>query len=196
LTALATACLAPEGVAFVAIVNHEGNTALHVAFKMCEQSVARTMAENLAPHLNDAMRALLTDVLRLAAVAMPEAVLPLLRDIELTVLFGQSTLRILHHRAEVIGLATSTLPSDDPNDVATFESEGVAGLKPADGLDLIAPWKDLLPSSDARATYTLVCFKALKLADLAGDRRSMIGGGAFHAIVANCDVSVFESKLL
>jgi hypothetical protein len=41
---------------------------------------------------------------------MPETVLPLLNGIEATVLVEHMTVRILYHRAEVIGLATSTLP--------------------------------------------------------------------------------------
>jgi WD40 repeat protein len=189
--AVAAACLATEGAIFIPIANNEGKTALHLAFERREQPLVRVLADNFTPHLNDTMAALLTGVLRTAALAMPEAVLPLLRDIEATVLVEQAIVRTMHHRVELIGLTTSALPSVDIKDLETFESE--PSLDPS--LDL-TPWKGLLPSTDKRATYTPVCFKTLMLAELAGDPRGMSDGSAFHTIVANCDASVFESKLL
>jgi hypothetical protein len=153
--------------------------------------------ESLTPDLTDATAALLTDALRTAAVAMPEAVLSLLHAIEATVLVEHATVRTMHHRTEVIGRAESTLTSIDVEfkDPEPFESEGAAGLEPAAGLDL-TPWHGIFPSADKDATYTLMIFKTLMLPGLAGDPEETSGGGAFRAIVTNCDPSVFESKML
>jgi WD40 repeat protein len=197
-TALAAACLAPEGAVFVPIANAEGKTALHVALERREQSMARMLAEHLTPQLNDTTAALLTDVLAAAAVTMPEVVLLLLNEIQATVLIEHATVRTLYHRAEVIGLATSTLPAiADPNVTIldTFESEQMGELGSAGGFAL-GQWNKTFPSTDKDATYALVSFQTLMLADLGGDPGDANGGSAFHAIVANCDASVFESPLL
>jgi WD40 repeat protein len=196
-TALAEACLAPEAAVFVPIANAEGMTALHVALERREQQLARTLAESLTPDLTDATAALLTDALRTAALTIPEAVLPLLHAIEATVLVEHTTVRTLHHRAEVIGLAEpALLPLDQElKDPEPFESEEAGGLGSAAGLDL-APWNQIFPSSDKDATHTLVALKTLMLAGLAGDPGETSGGGAFRAIVTNCDASVFDSTVL
>jgi hypothetical protein len=196
--ALAAACLAPKGAVFVPIANAEGKTALHVALERREQSLAHMLAENLTPQLNDTMAALLTDVVAVAAVTMPETVLPLLNGIEATVLVEHMTVRILYHRAEVIGLATSTLPVVADSDVVlldTFESEQMGGLGSAGGLAL-AQWNETFPSKHKDATYALVSFQTLMLADLCGNPADTGSGNAFHAIVTNCDASVFDSRLL
>jgi hypothetical protein len=196
--ALAAVCLAPEGAVFVPIANSEGKTALHVAFERREPSVARVIAESLTPHLNDVMAALLTGALRAAALTMPEAVLPLLNAIEATVLVEHAATRTLHRRTEVIGLAEPALIPLDPGrkDLELFESERAgAGLGSAAGLDL-APWNKIFPSADKHAMHTLVAFKTIMLAGLAADPADTGGASAFHLVVANCDASVFESKLL
>jgi WD40 repeat protein len=200
---LAAACFAPASATFVPIANHEGKTALHVALERREQSVVRTMAENLTPHLNDTTAALVTDALATAALTMPEVVLPVLNAIEPTVLVEQATMRTLYYRMEVIGLNAATLILiDDPDlakDAHTFESERVidADLGSAADRDL-TPWSNTIPSADINATYTLISFKALMLSGLAGEPAGNASGGssAFHAIVDNCDASVFDSKLL
>jgi WD40 repeat protein len=193
--ALAVACLAPEAAVFVPIANHEGKTALQTAFEQREPSVARLLAESLTPHLNDAMSVLLTSALAAAALTMPEVVLALLNAIEPMVLVKHVTMRTRHHRTEVIGLAAPALTAIGPGakDPDTFESEREGtDLGSATSLDL-APWNEKFPSTDQNATHTLVAFKALLLADFAGDPADII---AFHTIVANCDASVFESKVL
>jgi hypothetical protein len=153
--------------------------------------------ESLTLDLTDATAALLTDAVRTAAVTMPEAVLSLLHAIETPVLVEHATVRTMHHRTEVIGWAKPTLtPIDlELKDPEPFESEGAAGLESAAGLDL-APWRGAFPSADKNATHTLITFKTLMLPGLAGDPRETSGGGAFRAIVTNCDPSVFESKIL
>jgi WD40 repeat protein len=197
-TALAAACLGTEAALFVPIANAEGQTALHVALERREQPLAQVLVESLTPYLIDATAALLTDTLRTAALTMPEAVLSLLHAIEAAVMVEYETVRTLHHRAEVIGLSEPTLTPLDPElkDPEPFESEGADGLRSAAGLDL-APWNKTFPSVDKDATHTLVALKTLMLAGLAGDpTRDTSSGGAFHAIVTNCNASVFESKLL
>jgi hypothetical protein len=196
--ALATVCLGPEAAVFIPIANNEGHTALHIAVERREQSLARVLTENLTPHLTDATAAMLTDALTKAALMMPEAVLSLLNDIEAMVLVEQGTVRTLYHRAEVIGFDTATPPAVDPDrkdDSETFESEQAGVLESVGGFDLTV-WSSVLPSTDKQAMPTLVRFKTLMLPGLAGDPRDMSGGSAFHAIVANCDALVFESKLL
>jgi WD40 repeat protein len=195
--ALAAACLAPARAVFVPIANTEGKTALHVAVERREQSLARVLAENLTPDLTDATAAFLTDALTKAALTMPEAVFSLLSDIEAMVLVEHTTVRTLYHRAEVIGLDVAALPmvEMDLTDADTFESEGAGGLGYIGGFDLAA-WSGTLPSAEVQALNTPVCFKTLMLPGLAGDPRDVIGGSAFHAIVANCDASVFESRIL
>jgi hypothetical protein len=128
---------------------------------------------------------------------MPEAVLPLLLQIEATVLVEHATARTLHHRTEVIGFAAPRMTPLDPErkDPEPFESEGVEGLGSAAGLDL-APWNEFFPSADKDASHTLVAFKMLMLPGLAAEPGATSGGGAFLAIVTNCNASVFESKLL
>jgi hypothetical protein len=103
----------------------------------------------------------------------------------------------LHYRTEVIGLAEAALAPLDPErkDPQPFESEGADGLGSAAGLDL-APWNEFFPSADKDATHALVVFKTLMLAGLADDPANTSGGSAFHAIVTNCNASVFESELL
>jgi WD40 repeat protein len=195
---LVAACLASESAVFVPIANNQGKTALQVAFERREPLLARALAESLTPDLSDAMAALLTRALRAAALTMPEAVLPLLNAIEAMVLVEQATARTLHHRAEVIGLAVAAMvPIDsDADDSETFDPEHAeSGLGSAAGLDL-TPWNATFPSADQHATHTMVSFKALMLADLAGDPTDTDGVSAFHAIAANCDASVFDSKLL
>ena len=49
-----------------------------------------------------------------------------------------------------------------------FETEGADGLGSAGGLDL-APWNEIFPSVNKDAAYTLVAFKTVMLADIAGD---------------------------
>jgi hypothetical protein len=194
--ALAEACLAPEAL-FVPIANADGKTALHVALERREQPLARVLAESLMLDLTDATAALVTDALRTAALTTPEAVLPLLHAIEATVLVAQTTVRTLHHRTEVIGLAEPMLtPLDlERKDLELFDSERADGLESATGLDL-APWNNTFPSANKHATHTLVAFKTLMLPGLGGNPEDTLGGGAFRTIVANCDTSVFESKLL
>jgi hypothetical protein len=108
-------------------------------------------------------------------------------------------MRTLHHRTEVIGLTQATLTQihTDPErkDPDSFESEGAHGLGSAAGLDF-APWNKTLPSANKDATHTLVAFKTIMLPGLASDSGDTSGGGAFHAIVANCDAVVFESPLM
>jgi hypothetical protein len=168
-----------------------------VALERREQPLVRIVAECLTQDLTDTTAALLTDALQTAAVTMPETVLSLLHTIEATVLVEQATVRTLHHRTEVIGWAAPTLtPIDlELKNPEPFESEGAAGLESAVGLDL-APWRGAFPSGDKDATHTLMTFKTLMLPGLAGDPGDMSGGGAFHAIVTNCEAVVFESKLL
>jgi hypothetical protein len=103
----------------------------------------------------------------------------------------------MHHRTEVIGRAKPMLTPIDVElkDPEPFESEGAAGLESAAGLDF-APWRGAFPSADKDATHTLITFKTLMLAGLAGDPGETSGGGTFRAIVTNCDPSVFESKIL
>jgi hypothetical protein len=171
-TALAAACLAPEGSVFVPIANVEGKTALHVAFERREQPLARAMAESLTPHLNDDTAALLTSALAATAMSMPEAVLPLLNAIEATVLVEHATARTLYHRPEVIGLdcvATTVTVGSDLKNPDTFESERAGpGFVSSTGLDLAA-WTETFSSTDKHSTYTLVSFKTLMLVDLGGD---------------------------
>jgi hypothetical protein len=195
---IAEACLGSEAALFVPIANSDGKTALHMALERREQPIARVLVESLTPHLTDATAALLTNALRTAALTMPEAVLPILHAIEATVLVEHATIRTLHHRTEVIGLAERAPTPIDPErkDPEPFESEGAGtGLGSAAGFDL-APWNDIFPSVDEDATHTLVAFKTLMLAGLAGDPGDTNGGGAFHAIVAHCNASVFESNVL
>jgi WD40 repeat protein len=196
-TAIAAACLGSEAAVFVPIANAAGKTALHVALERREQPLAQLLAESLTPHLTDATAALLMDALRTAALTMPQAVLPLLQAIEATVLIEHATVRTLHHRTEVIGLAKAALAPLDPErkDPKPFESEGADGLGSAAGLDL-APWNGTFPSTDKNATHALVALKTLMLPSLAGDPADTGGAAAFHAIVANCDASVYESELL
>jgi hypothetical protein len=192
------ACLCSEAAVFVPIANATSKTALHVALERRQQALARVLVENLTPDLTDATAALLTDALQTAALTMSEAVLPLLCAIEATVLVEYATARTLHHRTEVIGLAEATLTLLDPGrkDLEPFESEGAsAGLGSTASLDL-APWNKAFPSVDKSGTHTLVAFKTLMLPGLAGNPGDTSGGGTFHAIVANCEASVFESKLL
>jgi len=113
------------------------------------------------------------------------------------VLIEHATVRTLHYRTEVIGLAEAALAPLDPErkDPQPFESEGADGLGSAAGLDL-TPWNEFFPSADKDATHALVVFKTLLLAGLAGDPADTSGGSAFHAIVANCNASVYESELL
>jgi hypothetical protein len=194
---IAEAFLAPEAIVFVPIANADGKTALHVALERYEQPLARLLAESVTPQLTDATAALLTDALQTAARTMSEVVLPLLHAIEATVLVEHATVRTLHHRTEVIGLAAPVLTLIDleRNDPQLFESEGADSLRSAAGRDL-APWNKTFPSADKNATHTLVMFKTLMLPGLAGDPGDMSDGGAFRAIVTNCDASVFDSKLL
>jgi hypothetical protein len=168
-----------------------------VALERREQPLARVLAESLTPHLTDATAAMLTDALRTAALTMPEAMLQLLRAIEATVLVKQATVRTMHHRTEVLGLAKPALPPLDPDlkYPEPFESERAHGLESTAGLDLTA-WRGVFPSGDKDATHTLVSFSVLMLAGLAGDPADTSGGGTFHAIVANCEAIVFESRLL
>jgi hypothetical protein len=148
----------------------------------------------LTQDLADATAELLTEALQTAAVTMPEIVLSLLHAIEATVLVEHATVRTMHHRAEVIGLAEPMLtPIDlELKDSEPFESEGAAGLESATSLDL-ASWRGAVPSADKDATHTLVTFKTLMLPGLAGDPGDTSGGGAFRAIVTNSDPLVFES---
>jgi hypothetical protein len=96
----------------------------------------------------------------------------------------------------VIGLADPALIPLDPErkDPEPFESERADGLGSAAGLDL-ALWNKTFPSANKDATHALVAFKTLMLPGLAGDPGDT-SGGALHAIVANCDASVFDSKVL
>jgi WD40 repeat protein len=196
-TALAAACLGSEGAVFVPIANADGKTALHMALERREQPLVRVMAASLTPDVADTTAALLTDILRTAALAMPEVVLSLLHTIEATVLVEHATVRTLYHRAEVIGLLEPALtPLDvELKDPEPFESERAEDLESAAGLDL-APWGGAFPSVDKNANHALVAFKTLMLLGLAGDPGDTSGGGAFRAIVDNCDASVFESRLL
>jgi hypothetical protein len=123
--ALTDACLGSAAAVFVPIANADGKTALHVAFELREQPLARVLVESLTPDLTDATAALLTDAVRTAAMTMPEVVLSLLHAIEATVLVEHATMRTMHHRTEVIGWATPTLtPIDlELKDPEPFESE-------------------------------------------------------------------------
>jgi hypothetical protein len=97
----------------------------------------------------------------------------------------------------VIGLAEPALTLLDPErkDLSeSFESEGADDLGSDTGLDF-APWNKIFPSADKNATHALVAFKTLMLAGLADDPGET-SGGAFRAIVANCNASVFDSKVL
>jgi hypothetical protein len=196
---LAGACLAPKGAVFVPIANNEGKTALHMALELRDQSMIQILAMSLTPDLNDTTGALLTDALSTAAFTKPEAVLPILNTIEAVVVVDQVAVHTLYHRAEVIGLATAALTPIDSNfknsETFEFEQTDSRGLRSTFDLDL-APWNHFFPSADKHATNTLVYFKTVMLPGLGGDPGSMRNGTAFHNIVANCDVSVFESKLL
>jgi WD40 repeat protein len=194
---LAEACLASKTAVFVPIANAEGKTALHVALERREQLLVRMLTKRLTRDLTDATAALLMDALRTAALSMSEALLPLLNAIEALVLVEYAIVRTLHHRTEVIGLPKPALTALDPErkEPEPFESEGADGLGSDTGLDLV-PWRGAFPSGDKNAAHTLVALKTLLLPGLAGDPRDTSGGGTFHAIVANCNASVFESKLL
>jgi hypothetical protein len=140
---------------------------------------------------------MLTDALTKTALMMPEAVLSLLRVIKPMVLVEHTTVRTLYHCVEVMGLDEAKLPmvEMDLKDAETFESKGAGSLGYVNNVNLTA-WSSTLPSTDGQALNTPVCFKTIMLPGLAGDPRDMSGGSAFHAIVAKCDASVFESKLL
>lgn len=166
------------------LVDAQGQTALQVALQLDEIESAQALWKALSPSLTSVSASLVMQELQSMSRTHPDLVRPFLLDVEPCLVQTLATFRTeLARAAEVCGLPTPTLPDAISVDATTFEQESAMGMVPA-------AWVHKCPQLESAST--LVASRVVLLPELLGDANS----SPFHNIVAHCDASVFESKLL